>query len=330
MRRLSRLVGLAGLLPRWAVSRWILAQAAQHVDQPNRRRIGRALHVALMAQPPAAGGSRHGQQAHETQIHDHDWVFRQVFLYELGGLAHFVEQVAPPDLLAGADRIEEWVQAPLAGYRYLAASGGVLTWERLGTAGTAGTVETIDIGSATLLEPGDCAIGRVVPTDQGMLFESAPLRVPADAAALVSEDPARWVEAVAAAARQTDEDGNAACYTGGHDFDLLTDVPVLVQDMLVLAAADRRGDRRDHTPAGKLALETRFVLDALRGDLDDVDGASPWPTVAEKLLDNMVRNAVTAALTPADRPRLLRLARKLGGPAVTVCLELAAPLAEAG
>lgn len=330
LRRLSQLAGLQGLLPRWATSRWILAQAAQHLDQPNRHRTSRAMHVATRARPSVPGGaSRHEQQEQAIRIQDRDWVFRQVFLYELGGLAHFVDEVAPPDLLVGADRIVEWALAPLSAFRFLAASGGALTWERLDTAEV---VETIDIGSATLLEPGDCALGRMVPIEEGWMFESAPLAVPEQAAARVAVDPGCWVEVVAEASRQQDADGNAACYTGGHDFGLLTDVPVVVQHLLLLAAADRRGPRPELTPETMPGLATAFVLDALDGALDDAagaDGASPWPTVAETLCDNTARGALLARLEPADAPRLLALAGRVGGPAVGVCQRLAAALAEA-
>lgn len=336
MRRLSQLVGLEGLLPRWATSRWILAQAAQHLHQPNRQRLGRAMPVAVRAQPPGpAPASDRERQERQVRIMDGDWVFRQVFLYEMGGLAHFIQDVAPADLLAGADRIEEWARAPIGAFRFLADAAGMLLWQRLDTGET---LETIDIGSATLLVPGDCALGRLVPIEEGAMFESAPLRVPEPAAVRVAEDPSRWVEAVRAGARQRDADGNPACYAGGHDFGLLTDVPVIVQQMLhVAAAARRKEDVPDLTPEVMLDLAVAYVRDALEGRLDDVgddpdddeDPTSPWPTVAETLLDNTVRAAVTETLVPTDRLRLARLAACLAGPAVTVCHALASGLVDA-
>lgn len=336
MRRLSQLVGLDGLLPRWATSRWILAQAAHHLDQPSRQRTSRAMHLAMRAQPPGpAPTSGLDRQERQVRIMDRDWVFRQAYLYELGGLAHFIQDVAPADLLAGADRIEEWARAPIGAVRFLAEAAGMLLWQRLDTGET---LETIDIGSATLLVPGDCAIGRLVPIDEGAMFESAPLRLPEQAAAHVATDPTRWVEAVATAARQQDADGNPACYTGGHDFGLLTDVPVIVQQMLhVAAAARRKEDLPALTPEVMLDLAVAYVRDALDGRLDDVgddpdddeDPTSPWPTVAETLLDNTVRAAVTETLVPTDRLPLSRLALRLAGPAVTVCRELAAGLVDA-
>ena len=58
----------------------------------------------------------------------------------------------------------------------------------------------------------------------------------------MAADPGCWVEVVAAASRQQDADGNPACYPGGHDFGLLTDVPIVVQDLLLLAGG---GPTRD-------------------------------------------------------------------------------------
>lgn len=335
LRRLIQLAGLDGLLPRWATSRWILAQAAHHLDESNRGRNARAMHVALRAQPPGpVGMSQHERQELQVRIQDHDWIFRQVLLYEQDGLDHFLHEVAPTDLLAGADRIEEWPRAPLAAYRFIAGTAGNLLWRRLGSGET---VETIDIGSATLLQPGDCAIGRVVPIEEGAMFESAPLRVPERTALDIAEEPGRWVELVAAATRQRDADGNAGCYTGGHDFGLLTDVPVVVQRMLHLAAAQVRAEVPEFTPEGMVWLAVAYVRDAIDGRLDDrgddaeagEDAASPWPTVAEALLDHTVRAAVMDTLTPADAPGLTRLALRLAGPAVTVCDVLAFSLTEA-
>ncbi len=336
LRRLSQLVALEGLLPRWAISRWILAQAAQHLDPPNRGRNARAMHVALRAQPPGpAGMSQRDQEERRVRIQDRDWIFRQVLLFEQGGLDHFLHEVAPADLLAGADRVEEWARAPIGAFRFLAGTAGMLRWRRLDSGET---VETIDIGSATLLRPGDCVIGRLVPIDEGAMFESAPLRVPEAAALRIAEEPGCWVEVVAAAARQQDADGNAACYTGGHDFGLLTDVPVIVQHMLHVAAADRRGEVPDRiTPDAMREMAVAYVRDAIDGRLDDVgddaeggeDATSPWPTVAAALLDNAVRAAVGATSAPADAARLSKLAQRLAGPAVTVCGLLAAGPAEA-
>src|SRR4029079_9573102 len=100
MRRLAELVMLRPILPGWATSRWLLAQAAQHLDSTGRGR--RALEVAIQARGGPENLRGRDEMDARTKVMDHDWVFRQVHLYELGGLDHFVRRVASPDLLVGA------------------------------------------------------------------------------------------------------------------------------------------------------------------------------------------------------------------------------------
>ena len=48
---------------------------------------------------------------------DRDWIFRQVALYDLGALDHFLHHQATPDLVAGADSIHEWLRTPMGGFQ---------------------------------------------------------------------------------------------------------------------------------------------------------------------------------------------------------------------
>ena len=80
-----QLVALGAALPRWATSRWILAQAAQTLDASSRARAQRAFAVTREIGGSPAGGN--DNLDHRAKIMDHDWVFRQAFLYELGGSA---------------------------------------------------------------------------------------------------------------------------------------------------------------------------------------------------------------------------------------------------
>lgn len=56
--------------------------------------------------------------AHCTLV-DHDWVYRQVYTYELGGLSRFVRSQATPERVALADRIHDWARAPMCALRLL-------------------------------------------------------------------------------------------------------------------------------------------------------------------------------------------------------------------
>jgi hypothetical protein len=312
VRRLNQLITLPALLPRWATSRWILAQAVQCLDSANRSRGVKAMQAAVHTR----GGPSmlRGVDAIDAKakVMDHDWVYRQSFLYELGGLDHFVRRVASSDLLAGADRIDEWARTPMGAYRFLTESRRALTWEDLGTGEP---VETLNLGARSLLLPGDCAVGRAVPIEEGLMFESTPLFVPEPAAARVAEDPAGWIDAVAAACREV-SDPDDACRPGGHGFELLTDVPRLVQGLIQRVVVDRQD-------------AAALVIAAIRGGIDeDALEISPWPSVSAALLEPHALDRVIEALTPRDRSALVKLADDLPGPAADVCRWIANDLRE--
>jgi hypothetical protein len=193
VRALLQMAMFGSLLPPWATSRWILAQALQHLGQPGGgpdRRVHRALDQAIELR----GGRARlpGRDPIDTvcRVMDNDWVFRQLHLYELGGLRHFLDRVASPDLVAGADRIRDWAKSPMGGYRLLTQDAATVTWQDLGAGEP---ILTANIGSAALVVPGECVIGRMVPIEAGAMFESAPLLVPEDVAIRVrSIPPAGW------------------------------------------------------------------------------------------------------------------------------------------
>lgn len=325
LRRLIQLAALGPILPGWATSRWILAQALQCLDERTRGRGLTALEVAVRTR--GGQGALPGVDPVDARcdVMDRDWVYRQVFLYELGGLEHFLRRVATPDLLVGADRIEDWARAPMGAYRLVAESRPLLTWEDLGSGRT---VETPNIGSATLLEPGDCAIGRAVPIEEGTMFEAAPLFVPESAADRVVADPAGWLDAVEAACRERDDHDEPVCRTGGHDFALLTDVPLIVRHALQRIVVDW-GSSQDLRDPDRMPKEAAaFIRTAVRGELDREDGVSPWPSVAAALLEPRVSDFLLDDLGASDLPAVARLADDLAGPAADVCRWIAGDLRE--
>lgn len=321
--RLLQLSLLSSYLPRWATSRWTLSQAAQWLDEDNRHRTMEAFAVAF-----AAGGFDPDTYADpvdlRTKILDHNWVFRQCFLYDLGGLRHFLDSVASADLVVGADRIRDWADTPLGGYRLLRETPRTLTWFDL-AAGE--EVATANLGAATLLEPDDFAVGRLVPVEGGSMFESAPLLVPEQVAQRVADDPAAWVSAVADVGHG-DGDGGREVITGGHDFELLTDVPRIVQHLCMLAVErDVYGHTFDAANVDVRAVQVRLVRAAMDGRVGDrlVD-ISPWPTVAATVLNPFVVAGLLSAPCPGDGEALNRLAARLAEPAATVCRALAAAM----
>lgn len=324
LMRLGQLRVLGRLLPGWATSRWILAQAAQTLDESSRPRTRRAFEMAFSTGSPEAVWAG-DQFDRRVKTMDHDWVFRQVLLYELGGLRHFVSHVASRDLLAGADRIDEWARAPMGAFRLVCEEPQVLRWLDLGTGKD---VETLNIGAACLLVPDDCVLGRLVPIESGAMFESAPLPVPEGVALRVAAAPADWVAALSAACR-TDDGDDLRKLIALNDFRLLTDVPTAVQRVAAWDVANRLqlSPPRVETNSDGRALFVGLVRAALDQRLGDgLEGISYPPVVAATLLDPAVFSDLWDTLRIVDAENLRRLAAGIGGPAADLCRLLAMDL----
>lgn len=329
IRRLLELVQLDGLLPRWATSRWILAQAHQALDPDLRDRHLEAMRIAVETRGGAATLTGVDELDARAKVMDHDWVYRQVLLHDLGCLRHFVAHTASRRLLARADRISEWVRVPMGAYRLRGASPRLLTWLDLGTGEE---VESLNIGSAALLETGDCAIGRLCPVSDGAIFESAPLFVPDDVAHSVADDPPSWVSAVARGCRRRDADGDPEMTTVNDlEWPLLVDVPQFWR----IAQAERWSDRRlpaagDLTPEVVTDLQQDLVRAALDGLIpihDEGCALRSWPSVAAAATDTSVLEGLH--LDADDAPALHRLAGLLPEPAGPACIQLASRLERA-
>ena len=322
IRRLLQLDLFGPLLPRWATSRWILEQAAQSLDRRGRHRSLRALEVAVETRGGEETLVGTDDLDARAKVIDHDWVFRQLLLYEFGALQDFVARVASPELLSGADSIHEWALTPMGGFRLVRESPRTLLWQDLATEAE---IESINLGAASLLEPGECALGRLVPIDGGAMFETAPLFVPDEVARQVADEPADWVAAVSAECRRVRPAG-LGIRTSGNDFQLLTDVPIWVQQAVAHASLERPAARsaKPSVPPTDVAEQAALVRAALDEELGDLDFVvSPWPTVAASLLEPRVFREVRPGLEAADGPRLARLADVLAAPASEVCRTLA-------
>lgn len=321
LQRLMQIVWLRSLLPGWATSRWILAQAAQCLDPGGRDRDRKALEIAIATR--GGEGTLVGVDAFDAKakVMDHDWVFRQVLLYELGGLPHFIARVAAPDLLAGADRIHDWARTPMGSFRFVRESAETLTWLDLRSGEE---VRSLNIGAASLLEPGGCAIGRLVPIEGGAMFETAPLFVPDGVAQQVADDPPEWVAALSRGCRSTEAEAERVM-TAGHDFGLLTDVPSEVE-MLVAMVVAKQGDGESvvDTAVDLATVRANLVRAALDQRLTHVElPCTPWPSVGSTLTNPLAASHLEESLESSDAPKLFRLAQLLGGPGRDVCVMLA-------
>lgn len=312
MTMLMQLVLLRPILPKWVTSRWILAQGLQHLepvpDGRARARTSGALKVAIELRGGAGQLPGTDEVDAQCRVMDHDWVYRQLHLYDLGGLEHFLERAATADLVVGADRIRDWAATPMGGYRLLGHRPATTTW---GDLASGQTIETANVGSAALLVPGECVIGRMVPIEGGAMFEGAPLRVPEPVARRVADDPADWVEVLRSVPGGTDGP-EVGCAGDVHG--LLSDVPTEIWTAR-LQDAD-----------GIVRLAEQTLDRTLMATEDEIE---PWSALAAALVSCSAISALSETAGPEHAPLLSRLGEELAEPAAGFCRMLVDALSEA-
>jgi hypothetical protein len=323
VRYLTQLAFLGPLLPRWVTSRWILAQALQALNEESRDRTRRALELAIEVRGGEAELPGMDDMDAMCKVIDHDWVYRQMFLYELGGLHDFLRRRASADLVAGADRIREWARAPMGAYRLLDRAADLTTWEDLATGAE---IRMANIGSGALVVPEEeRVIGRLVPIEGGSMFEAAPLVVTRGVAEQVAEDPAGWVDSLRAARGRL---GRSVIVTSGRESGLVSDVPAVIWQYAVL-------DGRPIPPASALRSATaKGILELARVQLvtpvdDDPSDLDAWACLSAGLLEPGVSLALLELMEPKDRDLLQQLAERLAEPAASLCRRLDADLGQA-
>lgn len=201
---LSTLAGLGEAAPRWLVTRFLTAMAHRHELYGQPQRSGRVLERVVPVLYP------HGVPVEALDctwleqvgpvVFGCDWVVRQADVYDLGGLADLVAMPEAAGALALGEHVDEWMQAPMGGYRLVAADGEVLT---IADAVDGEERELLDLGVTCLHPPGTHLLGRVVPTDTGPghLFDSQPLAVDARIAREVAARPGQWLDVLAVRTR---------------------------------------------------------------------------------------------------------------------------------
>jgi hypothetical protein len=318
MQYLTQFAELGPVLPRWAHSRWILAQASQWLDMDSRRGVLSAMQTAI----DVRGGS-HALPGHDfddarARVMDHDWVFRQLVLYEMGKLDRFCRRRASGDLLAGADDMGVWSRARVDAYRLLERHPRTTTWhrERDGE-----LLRTPNGGCASMLWPGDPVLGRVVPTEGDQLFESAPLPVDDAVATRVAADPDSWLTALAEwdhycevvpLTRPTEHAGLLVELTPRIWQNVVCDQP----DTFELRSFSPR-----QVAEGAMSLGS-FMLDDF--EAPDFPHLDTWACLAAAFVEPAVVRHLADHASAADRALLARLAEPLSEPASTVCRRLAA------
>jgi len=317
--RLAQVEQLGPLLPRWATSRWILEQSLIQFDPALRGARQEAMRVAIELRRPDELVGVDAVDV-QTQVMDHDWVHRQLLVYEYGGLERFLHAWATPDLVAGADRIEEWVTAPIRALRLESREPALLTWTDLATGAE---LETPNLGAAVLEQPGDFALARVVPTEGGPMFDGVPLGVVEETAGQVAADPGAWLDALRSVAGTEDYFADLV-----HGNFLVTDVPSDIAQLALGAFLPSPIPRdSDGTVAAKAVIsQARHVATNGGAGPDPLD---PWPCVAAGLLAPYVLPDLEWLLGPADHAWLAVLGDTLPDPAGRVCRVLLADLDDA-
>lgn len=330
LRRLRQLSELGPVLPGWATSRWLLELALQDIDPAVRERGRRAMTAAIEARGgrPLPGANDIDARC---KVMDHDWVHRQLRLYDHGGLSAFLRH-ADAGLVSRADRVHEWAAAPMRSLRLVSQSSRTVTWEDVRTTEQ---VSTLNTGCAALVLPGECVLGRVVPIEQGVMFEAAPLQVPEPVATWVADEPTVWADVLATHNR--DRKLDPVRTHGLHEFGLLSDVPRLAwrqaaTDLIEPGSPARRRFPRspDIDPHAQALLAA--ALEPRMHPLFDVtplDLVQPWPCVAAVLLEPGMGASLASRLGPEDVRNLHRLGDRLPEPAGDVCRRLAGDLSAA-
>jgi hypothetical protein len=319
IERLEQILRLGDALPRWAVSRWILEQAMQTYQPAMRSAHLRSLELAVQLRGGIEALPGVDEVDARSRVMENDWVYRQLFLYDHGALAGYLRSHASGDLVSGADQIRAWADAPMRALRFVGRAPTVLHWVDLATDEA---VVVPNLGAAALVLPGECVLGRLVPSQLGDMFEGIPLLVLENVATEVARDPAAWVEVLRR--RGPSEPCAHAVVRGTH---LVSDVPPTAWQ---LAVVDYAGvPIGDETPEALVDAVLATVRAAMTGRLEeDVDdeGLDPWPCLAAAILHPLVLDRLGGSFGPDDGPGLLDLASRLVGPAADVCRELARPV----
>jgi hypothetical protein len=315
--RISRLLEVASfdpLLPPWALARWVRSQALGHLARPGSTAIQAAFRDARQARLAGATGARGAADPIDAQcqVSDHDWAFAQSYLHDQGALRDFVPECSP-ELIARAVDVGQWCGTPMGAYRFVRDEPTTITWHDL-VADV--EVQTVNIGTAATLQPGEHVIGRRVTSAGDSVFDAAPLAVSEQVARAVAARPAEWVSALEE--RGDDPVGprvGLGAWRGGPS-GLLTDLPDSVwQD---LARGHRVWEPHDDPPEDPVTEGcAHLVLDAIDDDVFLVPGSpvrDPWPVVAAAWQRPGVVEELRELLRCGHRPEAVaHLGERLGG-----------------
>lgn len=310
--RLAQITQLGTLLPGWATSRWIVEQSLIQMDPTLRPAHEEAMRIAIELRGGPAALSGVDALDAQVKVMDHDWVFKQLVVYEYGGLARFLHAWASPDLVAGADDIDAWVTAPVRALRLESREPSVLRWTDLTT-----DQELVvpNLGAAVLELPGEHALARVVPTAEGPMFDGVPLGVTEGSARRAANDPASWLDALWPDAGTDDHFADLV-----HGNQLLTDVP---DRLRLLALGDRLPRSSELTEDSMASAAIALAREMVAGRPAAHESWDLWPCLAAELVAPDVFPRLERCVGPSDRPCLDALRDVMPSPAAEICGVLA-------
>lgn len=309
-------------LPDWVTGRWLCNQALQSLraDLLDVSRSAGEIAVELRGGRDRLPGRDPADAM--GRIIDRDWVYRQLFLYELGGLDSFVRRYASSALLSRAGSVREWCRAPMGGYRHVGSTPDLITWSELSTGALH---HTPNIGSAVLFEPGECVIGRLVPDSDTELFESRPMMVPEELGREVALDPNGWVDLLRAFRRDVPDWEKV--YRPLYDPVLMSDVPAMIWQMALLPMGKQVAPLEEDWALSRAVLDS--ASRAIETPPRPPHESDVWPCIGTALMEPHVMKGLAMSGHVSDVPLLGRLSVMLTEPFSTVCTNLALDLADA-
>lgn len=321
---LHQLASLGDDLPEWVWARWIAYQAVRCEEQDTE--TGRMQRLALkysletfhddqLADCHADGGD---PIKVTSWVASESWLFHQLYLYELGGLRRFVDELATGRLADHAQLGRSWADAPLGGYRIEAnLPGGRLS---LYEPGADSWAEVLDLGAHACSAAAGWVLGRLVPSGIGerAMFDMPPVAVPERVAREVSAASEPWMVIKAA----LDEGRLVERSFMRADFELVTDVPSI--DLLRVGTSPADLERvtaqlragRDEIPRAAF----RILRRALDGTLPDSDA----PHLAAAVLQPAARaDALRMLVREGQHEAWMHWAEMVHEPARSLLLDFA-------
>lgn len=311
---LHLLADLGDDAPRWLVSRFLTVMAHRLELYGHPRRSSDLLRrtVPLLypgGVPFEAMDCQHPEQI-GAMIFGHDWVVRQVDVYDRGGLETLLSMPEAAGATALGEHCHEWAEAPMGGYRIVSADGEVMV---VADVVSGQELALLDLGLTTRHEPGTHVIGRVVPTGTapGLLFESTPLAVDRRIAWEVAVRPDRWLDVIS---RRVRSGALAPAFSHLGELSLSADLPAHSWGALLGHPIGVKLPRHPRTMVAE-ALKTALTLAT-----DPAALRSHRHLVAELLLDELVDERLVARFATAPYVDAWRaLASSLPGPARPTC-----------